>query len=265
MTEHRKKVVFIGMPGSGKSSTINILLGREECQTGQTFMKGGLTKKFQQYDSPQSKLHNILTNHYLCIPFAIFANVYITTYNLKYFILSFVMFYSVSASQPLTESNTNATEDASLRNDWQEEYQFGRKYLLVDSSNDFKEFLERQNEFDVFAFVCPFTRYTVERKQYLERIVHAIGDSFFHRCILIFTQCSKEQEGNIEREIEAVAKIDENIKRMKKRKIICPSVFQNESPYEFQNRFDELLSNIEYQLNRRNKCPIFIRSDCTLI
>lgn len=190
---------------------------------------------------------------------------YINTYSLKNFILNFVMFYSVTARQPLPESNTNATGDASLKNDWQEEYHFGKKYLLVDSSNDFKEFLERKNEFDVFAFVCPFTRYTVERKQYLERIVHAIGDSFIHRCILIFTQCSKEQEGNIEREIDAVAKIDENIKRMKKRKIICPSVFQNESPYEFQNRFDELLSKIEYQSNRRNKCPNFILSVCTLI
>lgn len=33
------------MHGSGKRSTINILLGREECKTEQTFMKGGLTKK----------------------------------------------------------------------------------------------------------------------------------------------------------------------------------------------------------------------------
>lgn len=59
LPEHCKKVVFIGLPGSGKSLTINILLGREECQTGQTFMKGGLTKTFQQYDSRQSKLHYV--------------------------------------------------------------------------------------------------------------------------------------------------------------------------------------------------------------
>lgn len=59
LTGRRKKVVFIGMPGSGKSSTINILLGKEECETGLTFMKGGLTKKFQQYDSLDSKLYTI--------------------------------------------------------------------------------------------------------------------------------------------------------------------------------------------------------------
>lgn len=131
---------------------------------------------------------------------------------MKCFILNFVIIFYIT-DQHLPESKTYATEDASFRNDWLEEYHFGSCYLLVDSSNDFKEFLNRQNEFDFFAFVCPFTRYTVERKQYLERVVHAIGDSFFDRCILIFTQCSKEQEGNIEREIESVAEIDKNIKK----------------------------------------------------
>lgn len=56
LTGRGKKVVFIGMPGSGKSSTINILLGKEECETGLTFMKGGLTKTFQQYNSLKCKL-----------------------------------------------------------------------------------------------------------------------------------------------------------------------------------------------------------------
>lgn len=188
--------------------------------------------------------------------FALFGNVYIYTNNLKYFILHFVINYSVTASQPLSVSNTNAIVDASVRNDWQEEYHFGRRYLLVDSSNDFNEFQIRKNEFDFFAFVCPFTRYTLERKQYLERIVQAIGDSFFDRCILIFTQCSKEQEeGNIKQEIESVAKIDENIKKIKNKRLICPSRFQNERLDDFRNDFHEVLSEIDYELNRRYKCP----------
>lgn len=41
------KILFIGMPGSGKSSTINILYGSNVCKAGKTLMLNGITKSFQ--------------------------------------------------------------------------------------------------------------------------------------------------------------------------------------------------------------------------
>lgn len=42
-------VLFIGMPGSGKSSTINILLGKNECKSGSTFNTKGITREIKSY------------------------------------------------------------------------------------------------------------------------------------------------------------------------------------------------------------------------
>lgn len=42
-------VLFIGMPGSGKSSTINILLGKNECKSGSTFATKGITREIKSY------------------------------------------------------------------------------------------------------------------------------------------------------------------------------------------------------------------------
>lgn len=42
-------VLFIGTPGSGKSSTINVLLGRNECASGQTFETSGITHEMKKY------------------------------------------------------------------------------------------------------------------------------------------------------------------------------------------------------------------------
>lgn len=41
------KILFIGMPGSGKSSTINILYSSNVCKAGKTLMLNGITKSFQ--------------------------------------------------------------------------------------------------------------------------------------------------------------------------------------------------------------------------
>lgn len=41
------KVAFIGAAGSGKSSVINILLGKRECEVGQTFQLNGQTQNSQ--------------------------------------------------------------------------------------------------------------------------------------------------------------------------------------------------------------------------
>lgn len=46
----RVNVLFIGMPGSGKSSTINILLGKKNCKSGQTFSKRGITQENKKYE-----------------------------------------------------------------------------------------------------------------------------------------------------------------------------------------------------------------------
>lgn len=41
------QVVFIGVPASGKSSVINILLGKQQCEAGQTFQLNGKTQQSQ--------------------------------------------------------------------------------------------------------------------------------------------------------------------------------------------------------------------------
>jgi ribosome biogenesis GTPase A len=43
------EVLFIGECGSGKSTTINSLLGGDKCSTGKTFRLNGLTGEVQQY------------------------------------------------------------------------------------------------------------------------------------------------------------------------------------------------------------------------
>lgn len=42
------KILFIGMPGSGKSSTINILFGANVCKAGKTLMLNGMTDSFKE-------------------------------------------------------------------------------------------------------------------------------------------------------------------------------------------------------------------------
>lgn len=52
------KVLFIGTPGSGKSTVINILRGEDACPTGKTLTAKGITTKREGYRSAlqESKL-----------------------------------------------------------------------------------------------------------------------------------------------------------------------------------------------------------------
>lgn len=48
--ENTLNVLFIGMPGSGKSSTINILLGKKKCKSGLTLNTKGITLEMDAYE-----------------------------------------------------------------------------------------------------------------------------------------------------------------------------------------------------------------------
>lgn len=101
---------------------------------------------------------------------------------------------------------------------------FQQQVILVDSPNTFYETNEEYGAFHIYAFICPLTRYTADRQLFLEEVINVFGNSFFDRCILIFTHCSKEQEECIEEEIKAVSEMDKNILNLSPEKnyLLCP-------------------------------------------
>lgn len=45
-----------------------------------------------------------------------------------------------------------------------------RRFILVDSSNDLKTIQKEMRKVRFYAFICPLTRYTRERKRFLKKI-----------------------------------------------------------------------------------------------
>lgn len=120
---------------------------------------------------------------------------------------------------------------------------FARRFVLVDSTNDLKQVIKRKKEFHLFAFICPFRRYTKERKKFLKEI-SKISKTFFERSVLIFTQCAKEQTLNLDKEIHQVLEMDELLKTFYKKAphLFCPTDLESYS--EFRREFVDKLVDI---------------------
>lgn len=117
---------------------------------------------------------------------------------------------------------------------------FQQQVILVDSPNKFYDTKKEYGAFHIYAFMCPLTRYTADRQHFLEEVINVFGNSFFDRCILIFTHCSKEQEERILEEIKAVSKMDKNIRNLfpEKNYLLCPNDSHNiTSCAQFKNKF----------------------------
>lgn len=132
-----------------------------------------------------------------------------------------------------------------------------RRFILVDSSNDLKTIQKEMRKVRFYAFICPLTRYTRERKRFLKKISKM--KSFSKNCILIFTQQSEEQTDTFENELQAVSKMDKRFKKLLKKSnyLMCPKIgYENdsESYKEFRKQFTEtLMETVEKHLmNKKN-------------
>lgn len=139
-------------------------------------------------------------------------------------------------SSALTEAGTTT------RQTLHDENVFARRFVLVDSTNDLKEIRKRKKEFHLFAFVCPFKRYTKERKRFLKKISKI--SHFYDKSVLIFTQCAKEQEFQVTKEINAVSMVDKKFKKLcnKAPILFCPT--DSEFYPKFRREFVEKLVDI---------------------
>lgn len=127
-----------------------------------------------------------------------------------------------------------------------------RRFILVDSSNDLKTIQKEMRKVRFYAFICPLTRYTRERKRFLKKISKM--KSFSKNCILIFTQQSEEQTDTFENELQAVSKMDKRFKKLLKKSnyLMCPKIgYENDSDSykEFRKQFTEtLMETVEKHL-----------------
>lgn len=130
-----------------------------------------------------------------------------------------------------------------------------RRFILVDSSNDLKTIQKEMRKVRFYAFICPLTRYTRERKRFLEKISKM--KSFSKNCILIFTQQSEEQTDTFENELQAVSKMDKRFKKLLKKSnyLMCPKIgYENDSDSykEFRKQFTEtLMETVEKHLMKK--------------
>lgn len=97
------------------------------------------------------------------------------------------------------------------------------KNSLIDTPNSSKpwEDVAEEEGIHIFAFICPVSRYTEGRKQFLENIVSTFGYGFFFRCILIFTQLYENQTIAYKGDISFLLKIDNNLKKLSNTNIYC--------------------------------------------
>lgn len=101
---------------------------------------------------------------------------------------------------------------------------------LIDSPGSIADIKRLGRHIHFIAVICPLKRYTEERKRFLNEVVSCFDDVFFAKCIVILTQCSKEQTpNNIRREIKKVSEIDSNMKKiLSNGYLVCPNADPNQ-------------------------------------
>lgn len=138
---------------------------------------------------------------------------------------------------------------------------------LIDTTNDKKDFdnlCSEKGGFHAFAFICPLTRYEESNMQFLDDIISKFGEPFFSRCILIFTQRSKEQdESELTNDIKNVKKIDPNMRKLlndETKYLVCPDFksdnLTSEKNKSFQHLFANSLSEIAFRCFENSKLKI---------
>lgn len=216
------QVVFIGEPGSGKSSVINILLGKEQCEAGQTLQSGGKTKESQDCS---------------CFMFT-----------------STTLAETETNGATLPEKNDAAQKIIRTTNDTSSHTKkLKTKVVLIDTPNiddKLKSLCTEKKGFNAFALICPLTRYDQGRIKFLKDIVSTFGQLFFSRCILILTQRSKEQEdeNELKNQIKEVSEMDKNLQKIlnENEYLLCPN-FEFEKSSE---RYDSFRHSFAHSLSK---------------
>lgn len=122
------------------------------------------------------------------------------------------------------------------------------KLSLIDTASSSKpwEDVAEEEGIHIFAFICPLSRYTEERKQFLENIVSRFGYDFFFRCILIFTQLYDNQTIAYKGDISSLLTIDDNLKKLSNthKYILCPDVGKSPDCNEYKRFRSEFASSL---------------------
>lgn len=238
------QVVFIGEPGSGKSSVINILLGKEQCEAGQTLQLGGKTKESQDCS---------------CFIF--------TSTTLKTETNGATLPEKNDAAQNIIKGIEKEAELIGTTNDTSSQTnELKTKVVLIDTpkiDDKLKSLCTEKKGFNAFALICPLTRYDQGRIKFLKDIVSTFGQLFFSRCILILTQRSKEQEdeNELENQIKEVSEMDKNLQKIFNENgyLLCPN-FEFEKSSErydsFRHSFANSLSKMAFRCFKDSRLQI---------
>lgn len=220
------KVLFIGTPGSGKSTVINILRGEDACPTGKTLTAKGITTKREGYRSAlqESKLD--------CDGIKV----------------SFVKEIDKKATGAELIEQCSLIDTASSSKAWED--------------------VAEEEGVHIFAFICPLSRYSERRKQFLEEIVSKFGDDFFSRCILILTQFSEDQKDTFEDDVSHVFKKDDNLRKLSNTHpyLVCPDLGKGPDSKEyklFRNKFASSLFRFAFKC--LHGTPVKQHLACTIL
>lgn len=117
---------------------------------------------------------------------------------------------------------------------------------LIDNSNKLDDISNPINRCHFIAFILPLKRYTSESMHFLKNVVSYFDEACYKRCIVILTQCSKEQESEtIKKEIEIISKQDLNLKSiLSNGYLVCPNADPNhdyEVCQQFRNQFVDMI------------------------
>ncbi|XP_062566426.1 GTPase IMAP family member 9-like isoform X2 [Saccostrea cucullata] len=167
------EVLFLGECGAGKSSTINNILGMKASKEGKTFCRDGMTK-------------DIIPCYGKCPPGLM----------------------PVHASD--ADQKRNNPENDNYK-EGKEESSVNKNSIILYDTPVFCKVLpliqKERKKFHAVALVFPMTRYTEDRKKFLQNVYDAFGQKLFKHVIIIFTK-PEDLEKDVEDEIADVANED---------------------------------------------------------